>query len=155
MEDLGDAYPLETTPPFNISHALPAVNESCEDLGCYMVLTEAEKTAIGSICFLAGPITFLENALVLGLIGNTPSLRRRPSYLFIGSLALADVFASCFFTSSFLDFHLFHRKAPESNSEERIGRGKLCAPRLLSQQKKGCTCCILGHVQSLPDNLHS
>lgn len=74
-----------------------------------MVLTNAEKTAIGSICFLAGPITFLENALVLGVIAASANLRKRPSYLFIGSLALADVFASCFFTTSFLDFHLFRR----------------------------------------------
>lgn len=70
---------------------------------------KAEQTAIGSICFLAGPVTLLENALVLGVIAATATLRQRPSYLFIGSLALADVFASCFFTTSFLDFHLFHR----------------------------------------------
>lgn len=74
-----------------------------------MVLFEAEKTAIGSICFLAGPFTLLENALVLGVIAATATLRQRPSYLFIGSLALADIFASCFFTTSFLDFHLFRR----------------------------------------------
>ncbi|XP_070768751.1 cannabinoid receptor 2 [Enoplosus armatus] len=87
----------------------PIVNRSCENLECYMVLVKAEKTAIGSICFLAGPITLLENALVLGVIAATATLRQRPSYLFIGSLALADVFASCFFTTSFLDFHLFRR----------------------------------------------
>lgn len=74
-----------------------------------MVLTDTEKTAIGSICFLAGPVTLLENALVLAVIAATATLRQRPSYLFIGSLALADVFASCFFTTSFLDFHLFRR----------------------------------------------
>ncbi|KAK9514144.1 hypothetical protein VZT92_027633 [Zoarces viviparus] len=85
------------------------VNRSCENLECYMVLTKAEKTAIGSICFLAGPITLLENALVLGVIAATASLRQRPSYLFIASLAFADVFASCFFTTSFLFFHLFRR----------------------------------------------
>uniref|UniRef100_A0A3P8S5L7 Cannabinoid receptor 2 n=1 Tax=Amphiprion percula TaxID=161767 RepID=A0A3P8S5L7_AMPPE len=78
-------------------------------LECFMVLIKAEKTAIGSICFLAGPVTLLENALVLGVIAATATLRQRPSYLFIGSLALADVFASCFFTTSFLDFHLFRR----------------------------------------------
>ncbi|TKS82444.1 Cannabinoid receptor 2 [Collichthys lucidus] len=81
----------------------------CDNLECYMVLTDAEKTAIGSICFLAGPVTLLENALVLAVIAATATLRKRPSYLFIGSLALADVFASCFFTTSFLDFHLFRR----------------------------------------------
>ncbi|MFT7800532.1 cannabinoid receptor 2-like [Arapaima gigas] len=83
---------------------------NCSDLQCYVVLRQTEKAAIGSICFLAGPITFLENMLVLVLIGTTPALRRRPSYLFISSLALADVFASCFFTISFLDFHLFRRR---------------------------------------------
>ncbi|KAF7662263.1 hypothetical protein LDENG_00240270 [Lucifuga dentata] len=84
-------------------------NGTCVNLDCYMVLLEAEKTAIGSICFLAGPITLLENALILGVIIATASLRQRPSYLFIGSIALADVFASIFFTTSFLDFHLFRR----------------------------------------------
>ncbi|XP_077433005.1 cannabinoid receptor 2 isoform X2 [Vanacampus margaritifer] len=89
------------------------VNRSCENLECYMVLIAVEKTAIGSICFLAGPITLLENAVILGLIATTTSLRQRPSYLFIGNLALADVFASCFFTTSFLDFHLFrHSDGP-------------------------------------------
>lgn len=85
-------------------------NGSCETLECYMVLTNLEKTAIGTICFLAGPVTLMANALVLGLIATSTMLRQRPSYLFIGSLALADVFASCFFTTSFLDFHLFRRR---------------------------------------------
>ncbi|XP_040900029.1 cannabinoid receptor 2 isoform X2 [Toxotes jaculatrix] len=88
---------------------LITINRSCVDLTSYMVLSDTEKKAIGSICFLAGPITLLENSLVLVVIAATTSLRRRPSYMFIGSLALADVFASCFFTTSFLDFHLFHR----------------------------------------------
>lgn len=78
-----------------------------------MVLNQTAKTIIGSICFLAGPITLLENALVLVVIAATATLRQRPSYLFIGSLALADVFASLFFTTSFLDFHLFrHSDGP-------------------------------------------
>ncbi|KAK2844887.1 hypothetical protein Q5P01_011546 [Channa striata] len=87
-----------------------SVNGSPCNLECYMVLNHTEKTAIGSICFLAGPVTLLENVLVLAVIASSASLRQRPSYLFIGSLALADVFASCFFTISFLDFHLFSRK---------------------------------------------
>lgn len=97
--------PAQTT----CSVSTPTANRSCENLDCYMVLSDTEKTAIGSICFLAGPITLLENALVLGVIASTVTLRKRPSYLFIGSLALADVFASCFFTTSFLHFHLFRR----------------------------------------------
>lgn len=84
-------------------------NRCWENLECYMVLMKAERTAIGSICFLAGPVTLLENTLVLAVIMATASLRQRPSYLFIGSIALADIFASCFFTISFLDFHLFSR----------------------------------------------
>ncbi|KAI2655093.1 Cannabinoid receptor type 1A [Labeo rohita] len=72
-----------------------------------MVLTEPEKKAIGTICLLAGPVTFFENILVLLVIASSVTLRKRPSYLFISSLALADTFASCFFTISFLDFHLY------------------------------------------------
>lgn len=94
----------------DITTSSPTVNRSCENLECYMILIKAEKTAIGSICFLAGPFTLLENVLVLGVIATTVTLRQRPSYIFIGSLALADVFASCFFTTSFLDFHLFRRR---------------------------------------------
>nr|XP_055066457.1 cannabinoid receptor 2 [Misgurnus anguillicaudatus] len=81
----------------------------CNSLKCYMVLTDREKEGIGVICFLAGPMTFLENVLVLGVIASSATLRRRPTYLFISSLALADTFASCFFTISFLDFHLYNR----------------------------------------------
>ncbi|XP_071325812.1 LOW QUALITY PROTEIN: cannabinoid receptor 2 [Trachinotus anak] len=96
--------------PTEVGENVSSGDMPCRDLECYMVLIEAEKRAISSICFLAGPITLLENALVLSVIAATASLRRRPSYLFIASLALADVFASCFFTTSFLDFHLFHRR---------------------------------------------
>ncbi|KAM4567570.1 cannabinoid receptor 2 isoform 1-T2 [Fundulus diaphanus] len=85
-------------------------NESCENLTCYMVLEVLERKAIGPICLLAGSVTLMENALVLGVIATTVRLRQKPSYLFIGSLALADVFASCFFTTSFLDFHLLERR---------------------------------------------
>ncbi|XP_067305696.1 cannabinoid receptor 2 [Pseudorasbora parva] len=81
----------------------------CNSLQCYMVLSPAEKKAISSICLLAGPVTFLENILVLLVIASSATLRKRPSYLFISSLALADTFASCFFTISFLDFHLYSK----------------------------------------------
>ncbi|XP_068070126.1 cannabinoid receptor 2 isoform X1 [Danio rerio] len=82
----------------------------CNSLQCYMVLTTQEQKAISSICFLAGPVTFLANILVLLTIASSTALRRRPSYLFISSLALADMFASCFFTISFLDFHLLSQR---------------------------------------------
>nr|XP_057909779.1 cannabinoid receptor 2 isoform X3 [Doryrhamphus excisus] len=104
-----EEWEIPTSPGLEENMSAPVVNRSCENLECYMVLLDAEKTAIGSICFLAGPVTLLENALILGVIVATASLRHRPSYLFIGNLALADVFASCFFTTSFLDFHLFRR----------------------------------------------
>uniref|UniRef100_A0A673KX84 Cannabinoid receptor 2 n=1 Tax=Sinocyclocheilus rhinocerous TaxID=307959 RepID=A0A673KX84_9TELE len=86
----------------------------CNSLQCYMVLNGSEKKAISSICLIAGPVTFLENILVLLVIASSTTLRRRPSYLFISSLALADTFASCFFTISFLDFHL-HSKSDGPN----------------------------------------
>ena len=89
---------------------IASANESFGGLDRYHVLTEPERKAIGSICLLAGPITLLENVLVLGVISSSAMLRQRPSYLFIASLALADALASCFFTTSFLDFHLFQRR---------------------------------------------
>lgn len=73
------------------------------------MLKESERAAIAPICLLAGPVALLENVLVLGLIFSSAKLRQRPSYLFIASLALADAFASCFFSISFLDFHLLCR----------------------------------------------
>ncbi|XP_073704065.1 cannabinoid receptor 2 [Garra rufa] len=101
----------ETTTALYLNESTPAITTTdpslCNSTQCYMVLTTLEKKAIGTICFLAGPVTFLENILVLIVIASSVTLRRRPSYLFISSLALADTFASCFFTISFLDFHLY------------------------------------------------
>uniref|UniRef100_A0A672KB60 Cannabinoid receptor 2 n=1 Tax=Sinocyclocheilus grahami TaxID=75366 RepID=A0A672KB60_SINGR len=88
---------------------------------CYMVLNESEKKAISSICLIAGPVTFLENILVLLVIASSTTLRRRPSYLFISSLALADTFASCFFTISFLDFHLYSKSDGPNISLFKLG----------------------------------
>ncbi|XP_072525226.1 cannabinoid receptor 2 [Salminus brasiliensis] len=81
-----------------------------ENLTRYMVLNDMEKKVLSWICGLTGPVTFLENILVLVVIGTSASLRKQPSYLFIGSLAVADVLASSFFPIIFLDFHLFQRK---------------------------------------------
>ncbi|XP_036412211.1 cannabinoid receptor 2 [Colossoma macropomum] len=78
----------------------------CENLSCYLVLSETEKHIIKWICCITGPATFLENILVLVVIGASARLRKRPSYLFIGSLAVADVLASSFFPIFFLEFHL-------------------------------------------------
>ncbi|XP_034029421.1 cannabinoid receptor 2 [Thalassophryne amazonica] len=103
MEELKASLgPLHTE-----DNILTAANSSCEALECFMVLIKEEKIAVGAICLLVGPFTLLGNALVLGLIATTATLRRRPSYVFIGSLALADIFVSSFFTTNFLAFHLF------------------------------------------------
>ncbi|XP_017576148.1 cannabinoid receptor 2 isoform X1 [Pygocentrus nattereri] len=84
--------------------------KSCENLSCYLVLSNTEKSIITWICCFTGPATFLENILVLVVIGASARLRKRPSYLFIGSLAVADVLASTFFPIFFLEFHLLgHR----------------------------------------------
>ncbi|XP_059195014.1 cannabinoid receptor 2 [Centropristis striata] len=104
-----EEWPVPTSSGPTVASPIPTVNTAW-NLSCYMVLEEAERKVIGSICFVAGPVTLLENLLVLVVISLTATLRQRPSYLFIASLALADVFASCFFTTSFLDFHLFHNR---------------------------------------------
>ncbi|XP_059423064.1 cannabinoid receptor 2-like [Carassius carassius] len=105
------AQKQEATTALYLNESAPNITTTdanlCNSLQCYMVLTPPEKKAIGTICLLAGPVTFLENVLVLLFIASSATLRRRPSYLFISSLALADTFASCFFTISFLDFHLY------------------------------------------------
>ncbi|XP_054902963.1 cannabinoid receptor 2 isoform X2 [Poeciliopsis prolifica] len=106
---MGEMKEITCLDSLNTNASSQIANKFCHNLQIYMVLTDLEKKAIGTICFLGGPITLMENVLVLGVIATTAMLRQKPSYLFIGSLALADVFASCFFTTSFLDFHLFCR----------------------------------------------
>lgn len=88
-------------------------NRSC-NLSEYMVLNEAEKVAIGTICLLTAPFTLLANILVLVVIACSSHLRQHPSYLFMGNLALADTIACCFFTTIFLNFHLLN---PENSSD--------------------------------------
>ncbi|XP_026084157.1 cannabinoid receptor 2-like isoform X1 [Carassius auratus] len=103
----------EVTTPLYLNGSTPSKSTDaslCDSLQCYMVLNRTEKAAISSICFIAGPVTFLENILVLLVIASSTTLRRRPSYLFISSLALADTFASCFFTFAFLDFHVYNQR---------------------------------------------
>ncbi|XP_066508993.1 cannabinoid receptor 2-like [Hoplias malabaricus] len=82
---------------------------SSVNLSGYMVLTDMEKEIISWLCFLTGPITFLENILVLLVIGSSVRLRKRPTYLFIGSLALGDILASSFFPIIFLEFHIYKK----------------------------------------------
>ncbi|XP_068080906.1 cannabinoid receptor 2-like [Danio rerio] len=82
------------------------MNSSCDNI--YMVLSSSEKVAIGTICLLIAPLSLMVNALVLFVIVCSRNLRRQPSYLFMGSLALADTIACCCFTINFLNFHLFN-----------------------------------------------
>ncbi|XP_003227614.1 cannabinoid receptor 2 [Anolis carolinensis] len=74
---------------------------------CYLVLNNTAQTLIATLCCTAGTLCVLENALVLYLIFSSPKIRRKPSYLFLGSLALADTLASFIFVWSFLQFHVF------------------------------------------------
>ncbi|XP_078279097.1 cannabinoid receptor 2 [Rhinoraja longicauda] len=76
----------------------------------FMILTENQKKAVAVLCLIVGPFTVLENILVLCVILLTPHLRNRPSYLFISSLATADLMASIIFVYSFVGFHVFEHK---------------------------------------------
>lgn len=77
-------------------------------LQCYMVLTEPQKTIIAVLCCIAASLCVLENSLVLYLIFSSPKIRNKPSYLFISSLALADILASIIFACTFIKFHVFN-----------------------------------------------
>ncbi|NXK44354.1 CNR2 protein, partial [Chauna torquata] len=76
---------------------------------CFMVLsTQAQKISIATLCGIFGTLCIFENSLVLYLIFSSPGTRRKPSYIFISSLALADLLASIIFVSSFVNFHVFN-----------------------------------------------
>lgn len=74
----------------------------------YMILSEAQQIAVAVLCTLMGLLSALENVAVLYLILSSRRLRRKPSYLFIGSLAGADFLASVIFACNFVIFHVFH-----------------------------------------------
>ncbi|XP_069481353.1 cannabinoid receptor 2 [Ambystoma mexicanum] len=79
-----------------------------QDLECYMVLNNTfQKSALAALSCTVGALCILENAVVLCIIISSLRLRGRPSYLFLGSVALADFLASIIFTYSFVDFHVF------------------------------------------------
>ncbi|XP_066494846.1 cannabinoid receptor 2 [Tiliqua scincoides] len=85
-------------------------------LECYIVLSSPyQKTFIAALCGLVGSLCVLENFLVLYLIFSSPRIRRKPSYLFLSSLALADMLASMIFTCSFVEFHAFQRINPSKD----------------------------------------
>ncbi|NXL97444.1 CNR2 protein, partial [Tyrannus savana] len=76
---------------------------------CFMVLsTQAQKISIATLCCLFGTLCVFENSLVLYLIFSSPRTRKKPSYIFISSLALADILASVIFVCSFVNFHVFN-----------------------------------------------
>lgn len=73
----------------------------------YMVLSSQQKIAVAVLCTSLGLLSALENLAVLYLILSSRQLRRKPSYLFISSLAAADFLASVVFASNFVNFHVF------------------------------------------------
>ncbi|XP_043918518.1 cannabinoid receptor 1 [Protopterus annectens] len=84
--------------------------ENFMDMECFMILNPSQQLAIAVLALTLGTFTVLENLLVLCVILHSRSLRSRPSYHFIGSLAIADLLGSVIFVYSFVDFHVFHRK---------------------------------------------
>ncbi|XP_014710558.2 cannabinoid receptor 2 [Equus asinus] len=74
----------------------------------YMILSSSQKIAIAVLCTPLGLLSALENLAVLYLILASRRLHRKPSYLFIGSLAGADFLASVVFACNFVNFHVFH-----------------------------------------------
>ncbi|XP_018415813.1 PREDICTED: cannabinoid receptor 2 [Nanorana parkeri] len=79
------------------------------DIQCYLILnSSAQKIFIAVLCIITGTVCIFENCLVLSMIFSSAHLRRKPSFLFIGSLATADLLASLIFSYSFIDFHVFH-----------------------------------------------
>lgn len=83
---------------------------SVDNLECFMILTPGQQLAIVILALTLGTFTVLENLMVLCVIFHSQTLRSRPSYHFIGSLAVADLIGSIIFVYSFLDFHVLHRK---------------------------------------------
>ncbi|XP_055032247.2 cannabinoid receptor 2 [Misgurnus anguillicaudatus] len=111
-----DAHFMAHTDLAKSQSALEMTNSTC-NLTDYMVLNDAEKVAIATICLLIAPFALLANILVLIVIGCSSHLRQHPSYLFMGSLALADTVACCVFTTIFLNFHLLN---PDNCSDEYL-----------------------------------
>ncbi|XP_068608389.1 cannabinoid receptor type 1B-like [Brachionichthys hirsutus] len=81
-----------------------------DNMECFMILTPGQQLAIVILALTLGTFTVLENLIVLCVILHSQTLRSRPSYHFIGSLAVADLIGSIIFVYSFLDFHVLRRK---------------------------------------------
>uniref|UniRef100_A0A8C0M3W8 Cannabinoid receptor 2 n=1 Tax=Canis lupus familiaris TaxID=9615 RepID=A0A8C0M3W8_CANLF len=74
----------------------------------YMVLNSSQRIAVAVLCTSLALLSALENLAVLYLVLSSHRLRRKPSYLFISSLAVADFLASVIFACNFVNFHVFH-----------------------------------------------
>ncbi|XP_062896436.1 cannabinoid receptor 1 isoform X2 [Mobula hypostoma] len=84
--------------------------ENFMDMECFMILTPSQQMAIAVLALTLGTFTVLENVLILFVIIRSRTLRYKPSYHFIGSLAVADLLGSVIFVYSFVDFHVFQTK---------------------------------------------
>ncbi|XP_043939345.1 cannabinoid receptor 2 [Protopterus annectens] len=92
----------------------------------YLILQESQKTTITIIFAILGTLTFLENAFMLSLILTSKRLRNKPSYLFLSSLALADLFASILFSYSFLEFHISEQNESKEMFLFKLGSVTMC-----------------------------
>ncbi|KAM8736600.1 cannabinoid receptor type 1B-like [Acanthopagrus schlegelii] len=99
---------------FLLSNGTSVQSECGEDMvdnmECFMILSPGQQLVIAILALTLGTFTVLENLMVLCVILHSQTLRSRPSYHFIGSLAVADLIGSIIFVYSFLDFHVLHRK---------------------------------------------
>ncbi|XP_069893092.1 cannabinoid receptor 2 [Dipodomys merriami] len=87
----------------------------------YMILSPSQAAVVGVLCLLLGLLSALENLAVLYLIASSRRLCRKPSYLFIGSLAGADLLASVVFAYNFVIFHVFHGRDTMTGFLLKIG----------------------------------
>ncbi|RXN00027.1 Cannabinoid receptor type 1A [Acipenser ruthenus] len=108
--NITDLYTNRTTPSYRDEEGTIQCGENFVDMECFMILTPSQQLAVAVLALILGTFTVLENLVVLCVILHSRSLRNRPSYHFIGSLAVADLLGSVIFVYSFVDFHVFHRK---------------------------------------------
>uniref|UniRef100_A0A8C5N0V5 Cannabinoid receptor 2 n=1 Tax=Leptobrachium leishanense TaxID=445787 RepID=A0A8C5N0V5_9ANUR len=95
----------DTENPANISKC----NTQGIDIQCYIILdSHAKKMFVAVLCIAVGSFCILENSLAIYMIWTSARLRKKPTYIFITSLAVADLLASVIFSYSFVDFHVFH-----------------------------------------------
>ncbi|MBN3323148.1 CNR1A protein, partial [Atractosteus spatula] len=108
--NITDLYSNRSTPTYMDEEGNIQCGENFMDMECFMILTPSQQLAVAVMALTLGTFTVLENLVVLCVILHSRTLRSRPSYHFIGSLAVADLLGSVIFVYSFVDFHVFHRK---------------------------------------------